>query len=879
MNLIRIIKLLWRNILLLIAVPVILALLVRYLTKDEVLKYESETTLFTGLASGQSLDQSQKSFSIFAANNAFDNLLNLIKSREVAAETGIRLIVQHLTLEKEDHTIISSYNYKWVRDFMPAHIKSMIVNNEVPKDDHKKIETPDTEAQNDTVFLKNGDIVFKNRLYHFVKSDEDIQSIAKSYNVSVGALIDVNSLTSSGLAVGFPLIIRDDSADGEALEGDLYDPAQVVASPITEKLSNYEKNVQRLLKYANQNDTNYLFKLLNSRNPYYSISSISSVTARRVQSSDMVMIKYSSFDPGICQNTLIFMTEVVIRRFRSIKANESDAVVRYFLNEVNNTAKRLQNAEDRLLKFNEQNSIINYYEQSKAVAIQKEQLDVAYQDEQVKFASASAVLKRLEEKMDMQQSIQLKTSTILSLRNKLSEVTTQITMTESFKDPDPKNRAKLLQLKQESEKLKSDLHQRVAELYNSNTTIEGLPLDNLLTSWLTNVIEFEQSRASMKILANRIHEFYEYYKTFAPLGATQKRLEREINVAEQEYLSLLHSLNLSKLAQQNVELASDIKAVDPPYLPLSPLPGKAKLLVVAAAVAGFFFVAFLIIVLEFIDSTIRTPEQLEELSRLKVIAAFPRIIPRYSPYNLKYITKRLIEQVVHEVKLEIAKKTESTSGPKLILVLSTMKSEGKSFISNHIARSFFDYDEEVCLIVPSTSDHAATFSDNTPGNSLLQKLLRYLPFSNGYQPDPEQQSNERINRNTYIYTIDNKYFESSSIRDLNYEESPPSFYNYKYIVLEIPSVISYPYPNELVKSGDVSLWITRSTRSWKKADTYAINAFVRSSESKPLAILNGVEIDVIEDFLGDLPKRRTKIRRTLKRIISMQFHERYGFDK
>ena len=47
----------------------------------------------------------------------------------------------------------------------------------------------------------------------------------------------------------------------------------------------------------------------------------------------------------------------------------------------------------------------------------------------------------------------------------------------------------------------------------------------------------------------------------APLGATLKRIEREINVAEKEYLSLLHSLNLSKLRQQNIELSSNIKAV------------------------------------------------------------------------------------------------------------------------------------------------------------------------------------------------------------------------------------------------------------------------------------------------------------------------------
>ena len=51
MNLVRIVKLFRKNLVLLLLVPMILAVLVKQLTKDEILKYESETTLYTGLAS------------------------------------------------------------------------------------------------------------------------------------------------------------------------------------------------------------------------------------------------------------------------------------------------------------------------------------------------------------------------------------------------------------------------------------------------------------------------------------------------------------------------------------------------------------------------------------------------------------------------------------------------------------------------------------------------------------------------------------------------------------------------------------------------------------------------------------------------------------
>ena len=44
-----------------------------------------------------------------------------------------------------------------------------------------------------------------------------------------------------------------------------------------------------------------------------------------------------------------------------------------------------------------------------------------------------------------------------------------------------------------------------------------------------------------------------------------KRLERKIDIAEREYLSLLHSLGLAKLRQQNVELKSNLKLIEVPF--------------------------------------------------------------------------------------------------------------------------------------------------------------------------------------------------------------------------------------------------------------------------------------------------------------------------
>ena len=77
-------------------------------------------------------------------------------------------------------------------------------------------------------------------------------------------------------------------------------------------------------------DTNYIYRLLNFNNPHYSIKAISSVNVQRISSSDLIELKYNSDDPGICQQTLVLLTEVCMKNYKKIKESRSDAVVKYF---------------------------------------------------------------------------------------------------------------------------------------------------------------------------------------------------------------------------------------------------------------------------------------------------------------------------------------------------------------------------------------------------------------------------------------------------------------------------------------------------------------------------------------------------------------------
>ena len=80
MDIIQFLKLIKRNIIVIVMVPAILGSLVWYSTRNEVKKYSSSTTIYTGIGSGLSLEsQSSSRLDFFGSKMEFDNIINIFK--------------------------------------------------------------------------------------------------------------------------------------------------------------------------------------------------------------------------------------------------------------------------------------------------------------------------------------------------------------------------------------------------------------------------------------------------------------------------------------------------------------------------------------------------------------------------------------------------------------------------------------------------------------------------------------------------------------------------------------------------------------------------------------------------------------------------------
>ena len=124
-NLLFFTRLLLRHIWLLITVPVVLAVFVFYLTRNQPKKYSSSTEIYTGIVSGSSIDVADNQRNDFYTNKtAFDNLINIIQSRKTIEEVGLELFTKQMLLDKPDPHIISDENYRQLMQIVPDSVPS-----------------------------------------------------------------------------------------------------------------------------------------------------------------------------------------------------------------------------------------------------------------------------------------------------------------------------------------------------------------------------------------------------------------------------------------------------------------------------------------------------------------------------------------------------------------------------------------------------------------------------------------------------------------------------------------------------------------------------------------------------------------------------------
>ncbi len=125
MNFISFLRVLFRNLKWLILFPVLTAGLIIVLTRNIQRHYASGSTLYTGVASGYDLTSGLDArVDYFQVNNAFDNMIATMKSRETVQEVCLHLMSDHLHLSAPEKITLGKLEYEKLSEVFPDSIRA-----------------------------------------------------------------------------------------------------------------------------------------------------------------------------------------------------------------------------------------------------------------------------------------------------------------------------------------------------------------------------------------------------------------------------------------------------------------------------------------------------------------------------------------------------------------------------------------------------------------------------------------------------------------------------------------------------------------------------------------------------------------------------------
>ncbi|KHD08474.1 hypothetical protein PN36_16375 [Candidatus Thiomargarita nelsonii] len=197
--------------------------------------------------------------------------------------------------------------------------------------------------------------------------------------------------------------------------------------------------------------------------------------------------------------------------------------------------------------------------------------------------------------------------------------------------------------------------------------------------------EYEMAVAKVKNLERGLKSKKAEIQSLNKKEFELKRLERDIEVNRQLYNMFLTRFKETNASQDLQELQSTVgRVVEPALPPIAPFKPNKKINVIMGLVLGFLFATVFVFVIEFLDNTIKTSEDVEQKLGLPLLGILPKMKISKKDENpyLMFLRKPQSQfaESVRSISTGIML-TGLDNPQKVLIVTSSVAGEGKSTVS------------------------------------------------------------------------------------------------------------------------------------------------------------------------------------------------------
>lgn len=589
----------------------------------------------------------------------------------------------------------------------------------------------------------------------------------------------------------------------------------------------------------------------------------------RLDNSDYIRIRAESEDPDLSAfmaNTLIKYFMLWYERNRSQRLDTS---IGFYVDQAEARRDVLDRLVRELEQFTVENRISNLYEQAKQVSIQLMELELKRADEIRNVRAFESIQDTLQRVLGG-GSTHFREAAVSGLNNDLTRA-----------------RRELAEHRRQEIRARSNNRMALADAYadsarQSNIRIEHIinrinerafvnpriARQDLVTRKFEIMNDREISREAIRIYDEEIARMEDITTEFARRRARFESLERDIDTARQEYITLLNKLNEARLASAAIRVGAMMELIERAFASEDPMPTKRWLIVLIAGLAAFVFTLLAIFALEYFNTRAQTPMDIANLTGQPVISGIPIFddnifdLPKlFTSSNLTFKEQAALD-LIRQLRLYLMKHMPG----KRLLVTSTQASAGKSFLSLFLGFSLARAGKRILLI------------DFQSRNQTLTQQL-------GAKPALQQYLAGKISASEAVTKTDSKFIDvlgcENDIRTPleittqdNIEERIAYFEQYyDYILMDATALIRSNIGREIVHHADASLMVVDADTVIGNSDNNAIKFLTRLPDVKFMGIvMNKVHLENLSDFYGEVDENRAVTRKrttaTSKRTTS-----------
>lgn len=177
-------------------------------------------------------------------------------------------------------------------------------------------------------------------------------------------------------------------------------------------------------------------------------------------------------------------------------------------------------------------------------------------------------------------------------------------------------------------------------------------------------------------------------------------LEREVQTNKRMYeilLTRLKEIDLSSTLNVN-----NVSIIDRAQVPVKPVKPKVKLNLLLAVIVGAMGGIGLGFFVEYLDTTIKSPEDLQEATGFRFLGAIPAIEEERDEIRrdkmVYYKPHSVVAELYRSIRTEITQLISLNQGPKAILFASAEPQAGKTITSSNLALAFAQGDKRVVFV-------------------------------------------------------------------------------------------------------------------------------------------------------------------------------------